>query len=39
MLGVIVWVLSIVQGIMMFLMTQEEFEAKYVTTPATFPLF
>lgn len=38
-LVVIVWVLSIVQGIMMFLMTQEEFEAKYVTTPATFPLF
>ena len=37
--GLVVGVLSIVQGIMMFLMTQEEFEAKYVATPATFPLF
>lgn len=38
-LGVVVAVLSLVQGIMMFLMSQEEFENKYVLTPSTFPLF
>lgn len=31
--------ISTIQGIMMLCMTNEEFERKYVQTPATFPLF
>lgn len=35
-----IWnILTLVQGIMMFCMTNQEFEAKYVNTSATFPLF
>ena len=32
-------ILTLIQGIMMMCMKHEEFERKYVTNPATFPLF
>lgn len=32
-------ILSLIQGIMMLTMTQQDFEAKYVNTDSTFPLF
>lgn len=35
-----IWnILTLIQGIMMFCMTNQEFETKYVSNPATFPLF
>ena len=35
-----IWqVITIIQGIMMFSMTNEQFYEKYVMNPATFPLF
>jgi TM2 domain-containing membrane protein YozV len=32
-------IIPLAQGIIMFCMNNEQFRAKYVTTPATFPLF
>ena len=32
-------VLTLIQGILMLLMTQEDFEKKYVYTQSSFPLF
>lgn len=37
-LGVITGIFSLIQGIMMLTMTQEEFERKYVNSPSSFPL-
>ncbi len=35
-----IWsVVSLIQGILMMTMRQEEFERKYVNTPSSFPLF
>ncbi|MBP5498736.1 MAG: NINE protein [Muribaculaceae bacterium] len=38
-LGAIFAIISLIQGIMMLTMTQEEFERKYVNTPSSFPVF
>ena len=35
----ILGIITLIQGILMFTMTQKQFEDKYVTTPNTFPLF
>ena len=37
--GTITWVVSIIQGVLFFTSTQEEFERKWVNSPSSFPLF
>lgn len=32
-------IITLIQGVMMFCMTNEEFERKFVQSPSTFPLF
>jgi TM2 domain-containing membrane protein YozV len=38
-LGVVTQIVSIIQGVLFFTSTQEEFERKWVYTPSNFPLF
>lgn len=38
-LGAVISIVTLIQGIMMFMMSQEEFEAKYVNPAVSFPLF
>lgn len=38
-LGIVASIVALVQGILMFTMTNQMFENKYVTTPSSFPLF
>ena len=38
-LGTVTWIVSIIQGVLFFTSTQEEFEQKWVNTPNNFPLF
>jgi len=38
-LSPLVWLVSIIQGVLFFTMTQEEFEQKWVYTTNSFPLF
>lgn len=38
-LATLTWIASIIQGIMMFTTSQEEFERKWVNCPTDFPLF
>ena len=33
------WIINLIQGIMMFCMSNQEFERKFVATPSTFPIF
>ena len=35
----VISIVTLIQGIMMFMMSQEEFEAKYVNPAVSFPLF
>lgn len=38
-LGVITQIISIIQGVLFFTSTQEEFERRWVNSPSNFPLF
>ena len=38
-LGTVTFILSIIQGVLFFTVTQEEFEQKWVYSPSSFPLF
>jgi len=38
-LGTLVWLVSVIQGVLFFTMTQEEFEQKWVYSNNNFPLF
>jgi TM2 domain-containing membrane protein YozV/phage FluMu protein Com len=38
-LATVTWIVSIIQAVLFFTSTQEEFERKWVTTPSNFPLF
>jgi TM2 domain-containing membrane protein YozV len=38
-LGVITEIVSIIQGVLFFTSTQEEFERRWVNSPSSFPLF
>ena len=38
-LGVVTQIISIIQGILFFTSSQEEFEARWVNSPSTMPLF
>lgn len=38
-LGVITWVISVIQAVLFFTCTQQEFEQKWVYSPSNFPLF
>ena len=38
-LGILTQIISIIQGVLFFTSTQEEFEQKWVNTPSNFPLF
>lgn len=38
-LATVTTIVSIIQGVLFFTSTQEEFEAKWVNTPSNFPLF
>lgn len=38
-LATVTTIISIIQGVLFFTSTQEEFEAKWVNTPSNFPLF
>ena len=38
-LGTVTAIISLVQGIMFFMMSEEEFERKYINTQSSFPLF
>ena len=37
--GVVTWVISIIQAVLFFTSTQQEFEQKWVYSPSNFPLF
>ena len=38
-LGIITQIISIIQGVLFFTSTQEEFERRWVFSPSNFPLF
>jgi TM2 domain-containing membrane protein YozV len=38
-LGTVTWVISIIQGVLFFTSTQQEFEQRWVYSPSNFPLF
>ena len=38
-LATVTWIVSVIQAVLFFTSTQEEFERKWVTTPNNFPLF
>ncbi len=38
-LGIVTWIVSIIQGVLFFTSTQQEFEQKWVYTSSNFPLF
>jgi len=38
-LGTVTWVISIIQGVLFFTSTQQEFEHRWVYSPSNFPLF
>ena len=38
-LGVVTWIISIIQAVLFFTSTQEEFERKWVNSPSNVPLF
>ena len=38
-LGVVTQIVSIIQGVLFFTSSQEEFERKWVNSPSNFPLF
>ena len=38
-LGVVTEIVSIIQGVLFFTSTQEEFERRWVNSPSNFPLF